>query len=563
MHFSRLLFAGVVCLAVPTSQAADPRSIRGLWLMGQSLCEGAESLPLVTTQPSTSGALMFQRGVRTWTYGDHHADPGKRPDSQFGFLPLRPAAIGGLGETMANGLADHLQRAIGTREKRSTPSFLVTYAGQGGRTIGELSSADEAPDPRTPDVKRKGGGYYKTSLDDARRATKQARAQGGDFSIAALVWMQGEANGGPTGGIVPHRWEAEMPRPAGQEWYSGQLIAYHRQWSKDLCQITGQRGEIPMFTYQTLGPAGEAQLMATDRDPNLYMVGPHYVVPSAINSLRDNGLHGASIHLSADGERWFGEQVAKVIHRVTVEGEKWQPLRPRRAVIEPSRLSILVEMHVPRPPLVLDEQFLPRAEVAIKDFFTVLDGFRVSSATGAVPLLKKVDVATPTALRLHLAAPLPEKTPYQLSYGYSQAGEIGTVASVQPGATAQGQPMSEIHIAGDLRARLKSLMDEGAFYVVNTAVGAEYAQTTVRSVQYEAGFTVLRFEDRDLRNKVPFVAGQQLVVLRPFPYGNVRDLDAEPSVYKFTDASYGTRAGQPYPLWNWCVSFSGFPVEEK
>jgi hypothetical protein len=164
---------------------------------------------------------------------------------------------------------------------------------------------------------------------------------------------------------------------------------------------------------------------------------------------------------------------------------------------------------------------------------------------------------------LRLAAPLPENTPCQLSYGYAQAGEVGPVASVQAGEPSHGLPMSEIHVAGDLRARLKSLSEEGAFYVANHETGAAYAQTTVREVLYERGSTKLRFEDRDLRNNTPFVAGQKLTVLRPFPFGNVRDSDAEPSVYKFTDTSYGTRAGQPYPLWNWCVNFNDFPVAEE
>src|SRR5882757_3487094 len=90
----------------PTSRS--PHRIAGLWLMGQSLCDGSDSLPLVTTSPSTSGALMFRRGVRTWVYGEHSLKPETRPAPQFSFVPLAPAVNGGLGETIANGLADHL-----------------------------------------------------------------------------------------------------------------------------------------------------------------------------------------------------------------------------------------------------------------------------------------------------------------------------------------------------------------------------------------------------------------------------------------------------------------------
>ncbi|MEZ0389292.1 MAG: phosphate ABC transporter substrate-binding protein, partial [Verrucomicrobium sp.] len=296
--------------------SAEP-PLQGLWLMGQSLCEGAESLPLVSTKPSTWGNLSFERGVRTWTYGDHHTTPQERPKEGFRFVPLQAGVSGGTGETIANGLADHLKATLpgDARHAAAPPHYLVAYAGQGGRGIEELSVADQVRDPRTPEVKHRGGGNYATSVDDARRAVAQARSVGKEFAIKALVWMQGEANGGPTGGIVPSRWEAELLSPAGQEWYRDRLVAYRKQWSDDLSGATGQAGEIPMFTYQTLGAAGQAQLMAADADPHLYMVGPHYMVPSAINS-RYKGRYGEGIHLSADGERWYGEQVAKVVRRV-------------------------------------------------------------------------------------------------------------------------------------------------------------------------------------------------------------------------------------------------------
>ncbi|MBL9132780.1 MAG: hypothetical protein JNG86_16350, partial [Verrucomicrobiaceae bacterium] len=281
--------------------------ISGIWMMGQSLCDGSESLPVVSSEGSKWGNVMFERGVRTWLAKDNGATPEKRANDSFQLVPLRATVNGGLGETVANGMADHLA----AQQKRAA-SYLVACAGQGGRQIQELSSADLSVDERTPDVKRQGGGYYKTSLDDARRA----KALRPDFRIEALYWMQGEGNGGPTGGIVPTRWDAEMPRAEGLRWYRDQLIAYRRQWSADLCAITGQKSELPMFTYQTLGPAGEAQLMAADADEAIHLVGPHYAVPSALNSLYPPNRHGDAIHLAADGERWWGEQVGKVMHRV-------------------------------------------------------------------------------------------------------------------------------------------------------------------------------------------------------------------------------------------------------
>lgn len=539
------------------SPAEGPRPILGLWLMGQSLCDGSESLPLVTPEDSGWGNLAFRRGVRTWLPNDHPGEPERRADESFSLVPLRAEASGGLGETVANGLADHLASAYldgkkpGRPGEGAGPSFLVACAGQGGRQIQELSGVDISTDPRTPENRRHGGGYYRTSLDDARRAVAQARQAGRGFRLHALYWMQGEGNGGPAGGIRPTRWDDELPRPEGQHWYRGQLIAYRRQWSDDLRAITGQEGEIPMFTYQTLGPAGEAQLMAADADPHLHLVGPHYAVPCALNSRYGADRRGDAIHLAADGERWWGEQVAKVMDRVLRHGERWQPLRPRQAWLEEERTSVLVDFSVPRPPLVLDTDFLARQESAAPGGgYVSLAGFRLRGPEGWFSLAG-VEVAGPTRLRLRLARPVPEGAACGLHYGQPWVGTLGEVTALREG---------EMAISGKLAGRLEPLTREGAFFVANTLAGPQAARAVIRGVREESGQTWLGFRPDELRNGVGFAAGQTVMALRPFTYGNLRDSDPEPSVHRFADEAYGARAGRPYPLWNWCVLFDGFPV---
>lgn len=551
------------------NRPALKQDIVGLWLMGQSLCEGAESVPIVTPTDGGWGNLMFQRGVRTWSYGKYCDKPQERPAEQFSFVPLTATKNGGLGETIANGLADHLKaRAFPTQQNKSNsktqaPHFLAAYAGQGGRFIDELSSLDQSTDPRTPKSRQHGGGYYKTSLDDARRAKAQAKALGKDFSIAALFWMQGEANAGPTGGINPNRWaKKELKRPAGQEWYRDRLIHYRKQWSHDLQKITGQAGEIPMFTYQTLSPAGEAQLMAADLDPHITMVGPHYMVPSAVNS-RYAGRYGDPIHMSADGERWFGEQTAKVVHRVLNEKEAWQPLRPRKAWIAPDRMSLLVEFNVPRPPLALDQSFLPREQFPSGDHFQSLYGFQIRNTARAIMYIKSIKVESATRIRINVSSTLKADTAYHLSYGLPYAGQIGKITGIRKGPTVDKQPTTELIVKGNLKRQLKSLIAEGAFYVTNMATGKAHARVPIRHVDEEDGITVLRFENRERRNQTDFEVGQTLTTMRGFPFGNLRDSDPEKAIYQFADTAYGTRAGQPYPLWNWCVLFNQFPVTEK
>ena len=525
------------CLLGTSTFAAD---LSGIWMMGQSLCDGSESLPVVSEKGSAWGNLMFQRGVRTWLPKDNSATPEKRGAELFQLVPLRATVNGGLGETVANGMADHL-----SAQQQVPANYLVACAGQGGRQIQELSSADLSVDPRTPEAKKHGGGYYKTSLDDARRAVEQAKARGASFRIEALYWMQGEGNGGAKGGLVPTRWDAELPRAEGLKWYRDQLIAYRKQWSADLGAITGQRGELPMFTYQTLGPAGEAQLMATDTDEAIHLVGPHYAVPSAINSVYPPNRHGDAIHLAADGERWWGEQVGKVMHRVLHEKETWQPLRPRKAVLDASHDGLVIEFTVPRPPLVIDTTFLASQESAVEGGFSTLAGFRVHGVT-----LTAVELASPTSLRIHFAKPLAAGEKCRVSYGYPFTTALGTIAAIRG---------EELVLTRSFAKELKPLIHEGAFFVANTTGTA--TRVPVRAVKEENGVSVLRFEARELRNGVPFEVGQAVTAQRAFSYGNVRDSDPERSVYTFGDASYGTRAGQAYPLWNWCVLFSDFEVE--
>jgi hypothetical protein len=557
-----LMVVGLMSTGVMAQSSGPP--LQGLWLMGQSLCEGSESLPLVTTAPSKWGNWSFRCGVRTWDRGPLAATPAARPDDAFGLVPLQAAMNGGTGETIANGLADHLKATLpGTASQAGeAPHFLVAYAGQGGRSMDELSSANQSADPRTPEVKRHAGGFYATSLDDARRAVAQARARGQGFAITALVWMQGEANGGARGGIVPSRWEAELPAPIGQEWYRDRLLAYRKQWSDDLRAITGQSAEIPLFTYQTLGAAGQAQLMAADQDPHTHMVGPHYMVPSAINS-RYNGRQGEGIHLSADGERWYGEQVAKVVRRVVMEKEDWQPLRPRHAKLDVDRSHVRVDFTVPRPPLVLDETFLPRQQMPAAEggSFTSHSGFLLRSQTGATVAIKEVKVTSPTLVQLTLTAPLPAGAKLVLSYGQPYLGGLGKITVVRPGPAVAGQPATtELVVPREALPVLRHQLEEGTCYIANQVAAPSNTRAPVRHLGEEEGSMVIRIENRELRDGVPFVAGQSLLAYRAFSFGNLRDSDPEKAVYAFADREYGNRAGQPYPLWNWCVLFSGLEV---
>ena len=61
--------------ASPWLAAGEDAVVDGIWMMGQSLGDGSESLPLVTPDDTGWGNLAFKRGVRTWRPGLDAARP--------------------------------------------------------------------------------------------------------------------------------------------------------------------------------------------------------------------------------------------------------------------------------------------------------------------------------------------------------------------------------------------------------------------------------------------------------------------------------------------------------
>ena len=88
-----LLFSPCIAFAQqPQTNVLKQAQIAGLWLMGQSLCDGSESLPIVTMADPGWGNLAFKRGVRTWTQADHGSTPEQRAQClTFWFMSPPPA----------------------------------------------------------------------------------------------------------------------------------------------------------------------------------------------------------------------------------------------------------------------------------------------------------------------------------------------------------------------------------------------------------------------------------------------------------------------------------------
>lgn len=524
--------------------------------MGQSLGGGEQSLPLVTDSATGFGNLAFKMGTSTWTYNQYPDQPALRPAGNFAFVPLTARQRGVEGETIANGLCDHLVQSLqNTSHKKAR--FLFSYSGQGGRYLRELDKRhDDAKDPRAG-LRQSKGGHYNTSMDDVKRAKETAASLHLSYSVAAITWMQGERGND----LRVNRWDSVYSRPAFLELYKKDLIDLKNDCQQDIKIITGQKNDPPFFTYQTNGTlSGTAQLMACDEEKDMFMVSPTYMLPSAINGYYHNAgkmIRGAAIHLAADGERWLGELFGKVIRKVIVEKEDWMPLRPVKASYDKNEKSITVKFHVPQPPLVIDDVLLPRQGNGL--------GFEVYDQYNRVYAANKVSVAGADEIKILLKDSIRVNTPVFIRYGLTSY--VMEVAKPVKDLSIAKDSSGEVKIIfeGNIMEQFIVLAEEGAFYLSNRVEkGTGFSKLLIRSVFLdENGDTVLKGEKGDAQTKVNFKAGQQCFVSRIYGYGNIHDSDPERSVFTFRDGTYGTRTGQPYPLFNWCVVFQDLDIQHQ
>lgn len=515
--------------------------------MGQSLGSGDDAFPVVTTADAMSNNLQFARGVHTWREQDTRfgQQPWLRAPRDFKLVPIVAGEKAtSTGETIASGLVDSLKLSI---DPAIDTRFLFSFSGIGSKRLRDLDKDhDNSTDPRSGRVTP--GGFYKTSLDDVRRAKAQASARGWSYGVSAITWMQGERNND----LRLDDWSESLARPAFLAAYASDLITLKNQWNADIQAITGQTRRIPMFSYQTWGAiSGQAQLLASDQDPEIFIVSPTYYMASAINSVNPlNGLWGNWIHLNGESERWLGAQFAKVIKRVLVDGEAWKPLRPLKAWASADRRTVYVQYHVPRKPIVIDRSFLPATPGA---------GLFIRGGPDVV----SASVYADDTLALQLASAL-APSDFAVEYA-SEHGNAVVMAVPQPIVAVRqgtdgvgGRASFDLVLQGDLRAQFAAAMKQGVITLQNNAAGAAYTNGTIRSVVLDTdGNTLLRGEVSELRNGVPFQPGQTTTVLAIMPFGNVRDSDPEVSRYVFTA---GPRTGQAYPLWNWSVGFQDLPI---
>jgi len=519
--------------------------------MGQSLGAGEQSLPIVSDSINEYGNFKFRTGTHTWNQNHYPSKPELRESSLFEFVPLTANRRMSEGETIANGLCDHFSSTTNING-----NLLFSFSGQGGRLLRELNkNNDEAKDVRAG-RRMSPGGYYKTSIDDVIRANEICMSKGLTYSVLAITWMQGEGNETRQ----TSRWGERYPRKKFLEIYKNDLIQVKRDYCFDISNVLKTKVSPPFFTYQTGGyVSGEAQLMACEEELNMYMIGPTYMLPNAENGMYDYNnkiYHGDGIHLTADGERWLGEQFGKIIRKVVIEKDDWQPLRPLKSYKGIDDNEIYIKFHVPEPPLVIDTLFLPKQG---KGF-----GFQVYDESKKEYEISEVSVEGDDLIKLTLSVALKKEAFVKYAnsnYVTEVTKPIFKMADIKD--NSHGHELVSLIFEGNILKEFELLLKEGVFYLGNRVEDSnKFTNWIVRSATLNNnGNTVLHGEKEDLRKGIGFELGQKCYLSRRYLYGNIHDSDDEKSTYEFKDGNYGNRLGQNYPLFNWCISFRDLKIE--
>jgi len=350
---------------------------------GQSLSLGAMGTPpLSTTQPF--GNLMFDTGLEP------------KDAAPTSFIPLTEVEsfMDAPVETPSSSLANLVTQLARTSlasfpEPQRNHVVLVSLHGVSGASYPMVGKNTDA---------------YKRGLTQVRQAKAIADAQGKTYVVRAVTSVHGESDGW-------QNWNTE---------YANALVDWQAAYDADVKAITGQTADIPMFhtQYSAWTPVETAptniipmlQLEAHKRAlGKVVLVGPKYFLPYAPDGL----------HLTNEGYRWLGEYYAKAYTKQVIEGQRWEPVRPKQ--VTRAGKVVTVTFFVPAPPLVLDTTLVKNPG----NF-----GFEVSDDSGAAPAITNVAVTAPDTVQITLAA---EPTGNNRRVRYAYTGNPGHVAGPEEG----------------------------------------------------------------------------------------------------------------------------------
>ncbi|HGT2862886.1 TPA: hypothetical protein ACM2WV_001778 [Klebsiella pneumoniae] len=349
---------------------------------GQSLSTNQEGHPALSKTPySNLGNLMLGNSPRPNT----RTGAGFTPVGSAILNPLKavvqsgdgsyvmsdadvaalPAGSGNEGEGAV--AAVNMLRTLFLRQAAllTDPSRLLVLAscGVNGRTVEALS---KGADPE----------LYNRIREAVSKIKAIADGESKTFGIGAFCFLQGEWNYNPGYG-------GDYTR----EGYKAKVRQLYSDVIADFC--SGQRPPA-MFTYQTGGTytidtyelaIGMAQLDMATEGGNIYGVCPSYPFPN-----KDSG------HLTSNGYRWMDMFFGKVMFRVLVLGEGWEPLHCTGVEVQDD--YALLNYAVPYPPLQWGTPYDGRTAKTYAD-----KGYRATDANGALDVTA-AEIVADTVVKL-------------------------------------------------------------------------------------------------------------------------------------------------------------------
>ncbi|MFA9672986.1 hypothetical protein ACERI3_19400 [Klebsiella pneumoniae] len=349
---------------------------------GQSLSTNQEGYPALSKTPySNLGNLMLGNSPRPNT----RTGAGFTPVGSAILNPLKavvqsgdgsyvmsdadvaalPAGSGNEGEGAV--AAVNMLRTLFLRQAAllTDPSRLLVLAscGVNGRTVEALS---KGADPE----------LYNRIREAVSKIKAIADGESKTFGIGAFCFLQGEWNYNPGYG-------GDYTR----EGYKAKVRQLYSDVIADFC--SGQRPPA-MFTYQTGGTytidtyelaIGMAQLDMATEGGNIYGVCPSYPFPN-----KDSG------HLTSNGYRWMDMFFGKVMFRVLVLGEGWEPLHCTGVEVQDD--YALLNYAVPYPPLQWGTPYDGRTAKTYAD-----KGYRATDANGALDITA-AEIVADTVVKL-------------------------------------------------------------------------------------------------------------------------------------------------------------------
>jgi hypothetical protein len=382
---------------------------------GQSLASAAEGWPALSAAPRYDN-LMLGQSPRSAAF----SGAAFKPVGEAAFTPLRAVVqqksnaavvldaekVGKLepqaqeeGESVEVGALNMARRLYLHHLGRDTDPdhlFVASNASTSGRSIAQLS-------------KTGGTNEYLRVTQAVDQAKALADAQQASYSVSAFFWLQGEYDYSHTNGGKNDK-----------DYYKAKLRQLRDDLNADTAKAIAGQDKMPaFFSYQTDAKSsvkdgslaiGMAQWELAQDEPGWYLVGPVY-------PYTDKG-----VHLSANGYRWFGQMLGKVYHRVVIERKGWTPLAPRHATVDGR--DVLIDYHVPHPPLAFDQPYLGHQARDVKN-----KGFVLRDEHGEVPI-EAVEIVADTVVRLRAGRDLSGEP--RISYASHEVGGAGQLRDSDP-----------------------------------------------------------------------------------------------------------------------------------